>query len=322
MLEKFKKNIFIVVTLSAIIYLLLSLYADFSNVFCAIKKFEWPYYIIILILSYLTFFTRYLKWEYYLKLLDLKIKRSDSYQIFMSSLIMSVTPGKVGDLIKSYMAKKIADIPISQTAPIILVERITEFVALIIIALAGISLFEKWRFIVILLAIIVFGIAFLISNKRAMGWSLIRLSKIKFMSKHINNLSIAIANSQKMLRPSPFIKMILLSLISWLFEGFGFYLILIKLEVNISMIWSFFIYSFSIILGSMAMIPGGLGVTEGSLTLLLVESSVSKDIAVAATFLFRLATLWFAVFIGIISLLVYQKKIGNIQFKNFSKLDD
>ena len=104
-------------------------------------------------------------------------------------------------------------------------------------------------------------------------------------------------------------------MISWIFEGFGFYLILIKFGIDISLGWSFFIYAFSIIIGSIAMIPGGLGVTEGSLTLLLIESGATKNIAVAATFIFRIATLWFAVIIGVFSLVLYQKKTGKLNFE-------
>ena len=315
MIEKVKKNIFIAIAFSALIYLGLSFYANFNDVASAIEKFDWIYFIIILILSYLTFFTRYLKWEYYLRLLDIKISKSDSYQIFMSSLIMSVTPGKVGDLLKSYMLKKTYDIPVSETAPIVLAERITEFLSLLLIALVGIYFYDQGKLIVILLAFLVFGLVLILTNKKASSWILSKLANFRFVKKHINNFSIVLTNSHKMLQPFPFINMILLSLISWIFEGFGFYLILIKFGIDISLGWSFFIYAFSIIIGSIAMIPGGLGVTEGSLTLLLIESGATKNIAVAATFIFRVATLWFAVIIGVFSLVLYQKKKGKFNFE-------
>ena len=124
-----------------------------------------------------------------------------------------------------------------------------------------------------------------------------------------------------MLQPFPFTSMILLSLISWVFEGFGFYLILSTFEIQISLGWSFFIYAFSIIVGSVAMIPGGLGVTEGSLTFLLIESGAAKNIAVATTLIFRLATLWFAILVGVLSLVIYQKKTGKWNFKQIPNDD-
>ena len=54
---------------------------------------------------------------------------------------MSVTPGKFGELLKSYMLKQISNEPISKTAPIVLVERITDFLSLLFIAIIGSYLF-------------------------------------------------------------------------------------------------------------------------------------------------------------------------------------
>ena len=64
------------------------------------------------------------------------------------------------------------------------------------------------------------------------------------------------------------------------------------------------------------MLPAGLGVTEGSLTFLLVEGGVAKNIAVAATFIIRVVTLWFALFVGIVSITLYQKRFGQITMDN------
>ena len=60
------------------------------------------------------------------------------------------------------------------------------------------------------------------------------------------------------------------------------------------------------------MLPGGLGVTEGSLTFLLVQKNIPKDIAVASTFVIRVATLWFAVLVGVFAVSIYQKRFGKI----------
>jgi uncharacterized protein (TIRG00374 family) len=64
------------------------------------------------------------------------------------------------------------------------------------------------------------------------------------------------------------------------------------------------------------MLPGGLGITEGSLTYLLVQKDVPMDISVATTFIIRVVTLWFAVLVGIISLSFYQKRFGKIKIES------
>ncbi|MEN8192216.1 MAG: lysylphosphatidylglycerol synthase transmembrane domain-containing protein [Bacteroidota bacterium] len=314
MIEKVKKNIFIALAFSMIIYLLLSFYADFDEVKNAIMMFNWSYLILLFILSYLTFFIRYIKWEYCLKVLNIKISRSDSYQIFMSSLIMSITPGKVGELIKSYMIKQTNNIPVSYSAPIVLIERITEFLSLLLIGLIGLYFYEEWKYLVIVMIIILIAVIIFLSNEKIAGWNLTYLSKLKLINRHIKNVTTALSNSRKLLAIKPLLITLIISFISWISEGLIFYLILSSFDIDISILWSFFIYAFSIIVGSISMIPGGLGITEGSMTYLLVESGVAKNFAVAATLLFRIATLWFALLLGSYSLLLYQKKIGKSNF--------
>ncbi len=55
------------------------------------------------------------------------------------------------------------------------------------------------------------------------------------------------------------------------------------------------------------MLPGGLGVTEASLTGLLVILNIPKDVSAASTIIIRVATLWFAVVVGIIAVYYYNK---------------
>ncbi|MEE9432402.1 MAG: flippase-like domain-containing protein, partial [Melioribacteraceae bacterium] len=78
--------------------------------------------------------------------------------------------------------------------------------------------------------------------------------------------------------------------------------------INISALLSSYIYSFATIVGSLSMLPGGLGATEGSLTFLLSNNGFEKEIAVVATLIIRLVTLWFAEFLGAIALLIFSKK--------------
>ncbi|MBZ0200240.1 MAG: flippase-like domain-containing protein, partial [Ignavibacteriaceae bacterium] len=137
MLEKIKKKILISLAFAGLIYLGFTIYADFNNVAGAFKSFNWLLLPLLLILSFSNYIVRFLKWDYYLSILKVPVKKMDSFYIFMSGLIMSVTPGKFGEVLKSYLVKQIAGAPISKTVPIIFVERITDVVSLILIAVAG-----------------------------------------------------------------------------------------------------------------------------------------------------------------------------------------
>jgi len=60
------------------------------------------------------------------------------------------------------------------------------------------------------------------------------------------------------------------------------------------------IYGVAVLAGAVSFVPGGLGGTELVMTTLLILTGVDAPIAVSAVIICRLATLWFAVAIGLI----------------------
>lgn len=312
MFQNIRNKVFISIAIAAIIYLGFTIYADYEKVLLSFAKFNWLLLPVLLVLSLGNYVTRFVKWEYYIKKIEVKLHKIDSFSIFMSGLVMSVTPGKMGELLKSYLVKQVNGTSISKTAPIVFAERATDFLSLTIMALIGAYYFNYGKNIALIIgAFLIVGII-IISNKTIFDKLMIIFSKIKFISKHINKIQTAFDSSSKLLALTPLVSMTALSIISWGFECFGYYLIIKSFYSDINIFWSFFSYSFSTIVGALSMLPGGLGVTEGSLTLMLVHQGLKESDAFAATFITRAVTLWFAVLVGIISVLFYQKRFGKI----------
>ena len=115
----------------------------------------------------------------------------------------------------------------------------------------------------------------------------------------------------RLVRFKPLVIAFVISVISWFFECVGFYIVLnvfsTSTNIEVSLLTATFIYGFSTLIGAIAMLPGGLGVTEASLTGLLQILKIPKNISVASTIIIRVATLWFAVIVGIFAVLIYQR---------------
>jgi len=235
----------------------------------------------------------------------------------MSGLIMSITPGKMGELLKVYLVKQISGTPISRTAPIIFAERITDFISLVIIGLIGAYVYDYGRNIVLAVGLFFVILIIVISNKNIALPIIKQFERINFIRKYLLNIHSAYESSYILLRPAPFFYMTMLSFVSWSFECLGYHIILINFGVKLSYLWASFSYAFATIVGAISMLPGGLGLTEGSLTYMLIQKSYSREIAVASTFVIRAVTLWFAVLVGIISVSLYQKRFGKITDENF-----
>lgn len=102
----------------------------------------------------LNYFFRFLRWEYYLRVLQIRIPLSESFGIFMSSLSMAVTPGKMGEVVKAYFLKALHGIPMSKSMPIVFAERVTDFLALLIISFAGAYEIGYEKKIIVMLALV------------------------------------------------------------------------------------------------------------------------------------------------------------------------
>jgi glycosyltransferase 2 family protein len=312
--QKIKKKLLVSIALAGLLYLGFTIYADFGQVAIAFSNFNWILLPVLLLCSICNYLVRFSKWDYYLKIINVKISKIDSLSVFMSGLIMSVTPGKMGELLKAYLLKELTGTSISKTAPIIFVERITDFVSLMLIALAGAYYYNYGRTIAVIVALFFFIVIVFLSNRRIALPFLKLMERNAFLNKHLHKIHEAYDSSYQMLSPLPLLKMTVVSLFSWFFECLGYYLILrnFPLNVHIALFWSTFSYCFATIIGAVSMLPGGLGVTEGSLTFMLVNKGISNQYAVASTFIIRAVTLWFAVLIGVISVSLYQKRFGKI----------
>jgi len=307
--DKLKKNIFYIVGYATLIYFILLVFSDFDLVLTALYNFPFTTILIVQIVIIISLILKFIRWHSYLINLNIKITLIDSVFIFTSGLIMSISPGKIGELLKAYLIKNKYQVSFSKTSSIIFAERIIEFIALIIIAFAGVFLYEfGYQYIVI--PIIVIGLLFfIVSSKNIVSIIFSLLTKITYFKNKINNLSMMHSSLVRLFETKLFLKMLILSIAAWLLECFGFYIILSSFAIDVKVMWSAFVYSIAIIFGAISMLPGGLGATEGSLTYLLSQNSIAENIAIVSTILIRIVTLWFSVLIGFIAYFIFVKKI-------------
>ncbi len=326
MFQKYKKKIIYSIVFGALVYLALSIYAKFDELLAAFGMFFWWVFPIALVLSFCNYIFRYFKWEYYTKLLGVAPSRRTNLLIFLSSFTMAVTPGKLGEVFKSYLLKEQNSTPVSKSAPIVIAERITDFLSLIMLSIAGAVIFETGAYLIFIVGVFFILTILVISSKKVSYFVISFFESFKFFSKFSHRIHTAYDSIYQLVRFKPLVYAVVLSIFSWFFECFEFFIIIhsfgIENLTHINIFVATFIYGFATIAGAVTMLPGGLGVTDASMPFLLVKLSktISENVAIAATIITRVATLWFAVLVGIISVLIYQrvshKKIGEIVLEN------
>ena len=130
---KFKKSLLIGILGIIVIYAIILIGFDINIISEKIGDFDSQYLPIIISLIPLTWGVLFLRWNLLLKNSDIDIPLKDNFMIFISGFALGVTPGKVGELIKSQLLKNKFNIPRTKTAPLVIVERFYDFFAIAII---------------------------------------------------------------------------------------------------------------------------------------------------------------------------------------------
>src|SRR4029077_12374559 len=90
--------------------------------------------------------------------------------------VMSVTPGKVGEVFKSLLLYEARGVSIARTAPIVIAERLTDLIALVLLTAMGSLAFEHGVPIAAGGAVLVSGIL-VVCAYRPLGEALLRLGE-------------------------------------------------------------------------------------------------------------------------------------------------
>lgn len=287
----------------------LALYADLPHMAIALARFRWQYLPVILALTLSNYAWRFVKWQYYLRRLQIRLPWYKSLLVSLSGLSMAITPGKVGEILKAYQLKRATGVEISRTTPIIVAERLTDGIALFGLASTGLVLYHfGWQILVTLLLCSIAGIL-LVQNRQLMLKLLNIGEQVPAMSRISHVIRSFYESAYTLLQWQALLIAIAIGLISWSGECGALYFVYSGLGVAASLdlfIKAMFILAVSSLVGSASGLPAGLGTADSSmvgLTRLLI--STSATLAGAATLLIRLCTLWFGLLVGGIAALLF-----------------
>ena len=290
--------------------------SDYNIISEKISNFKISYLPLILLFVSASWIPLSIKWHLLLKNCGINIPLKKSISIFLSgSAFTTITPGQIGALMKSQILKVGFDIPHRKTVPIILVENVYDLIGAILASIMGIIILgiEPYFILIAISALIV--IFFFMYYKPASKLFFERITKAKFFSKYVEDIS----EFEKIIQKSTDVKIaitsILLSITYWFIISIAVYFTLIAFDINIlDYLQVLAIYTTSILLGAVSFIPAGLGVAEGSIAGLLTLNGIDVSTALILSIMIRILTLWYSVSIGFIAL----KFTGGFTFRKNS----
>jgi uncharacterized protein (TIRG00374 family) len=284
----------------------LGLYGDFADVSSTLAAFRWNLIPALLGLTTLNYLVRYLRWRRLLHLTGTRTPRLlHDVLIFLAGTAMILTPGRAGEWLKSYYLRDMYGVPVARTAPIILVERVSDSLAMLLLAATGFFLFGRGG--AVLLIVIVVAMAAIVGLRHRGFASLVLRGVRRLPAAHrlLPPIEDFHESSRILFSLSGLSWSCGLGLLAWALECLTFFLVLVGFGKP--MTWTLvaqaaFIFPIATLAGSLSLLPAGIGVTEGSMTgMTQAILAVPRSLGVASALLVRATILGFAFALGLVA---------------------
>ena len=313
---KFYRNFLLVVVSMIVLYIVFLIVSDFNVIHEKIFDFKTDYLPIILLLAPLSWVIVFFRWHFLLKNSNIIIPKKENFKIYMAGFAMSVTPGKVGELIKSQFLKSKYGVSRKNTLPIIISEYFYHMVGVLVVSIIGVYYFEFSLYIIILTSALIITTLTIISSETFFKKFVNLISKRNFLKKYVSPISDSHIILKKSTRGKIFIISSGLSIAFWLTEVLIVYFVFLSFNIlNFEFFKIAAIYTTSLILGMLSFLPMGIGVVEGSLAGFLNYEGIDISIALTLVILIRIFTRWYGVIVG----LIFMKLIGGFSKNLFAQ---
>ncbi|MDQ3892288.1 MAG: flippase-like domain-containing protein [Actinomycetota bacterium] len=310
-MERLKKNFILALVLGLAVYLVLAIVSGLEDLRDALSGFDFFLIPAILGLVSLSYAVRFVRWTYYLRLLKVRVPLRANAAIFAAGLSMTISPGKLGEVLKSVFIKDVAGTPVARTAPAVVAERATDGTGMVLWGLLGALAFSFGPWLLLLfLALTGVGIAVLRSRRFSLlaEKALRKLPLLDRLAPHVGDFHGA---SNELLAFRPLVVASGISFLGWGLECAAVYLCALGVGAEEPFLVVVFVFAVSSLAGAASMLPGGIGAAEAGMAgMFTAVAGLSGGLAVALTFIVRLTTLWFATLLGVAGLLLVRRVIG------------
>jgi len=308
-MQRIVRQVVLVMLVAVVLYGAMVVYRGMAEVSARFDGYAWWTFGAACGLAFANYILRFLKWEYYLAIAGIHgVPKWESFLTFLSGFVLTVTPGKVGEVFKSLVLLKTRQVPFERSAPIVVAERVTDLIGVIAMIAIGSLGFEGGLIWAVAGTVAVVLLLMFVASPRLSGWCIRMLTKLPGPLGRLGvrvqaKLQTALEQLRELTTPLRLLWPTLLSVVGWGLEGVALWVILHGFGENTPLALAIFFYATATLAGALIPLPGGLGVTDKMLEEQLAHlGGVATAAATAAMLMVRLATLWFAVAVGFAAL--------------------
>ena len=268
----------------------------------SLRVFDLRLLVPVLALSLFNYGLRWMRWDIYLRKVGAELSKGRSLAVFLVGFLLSVTPGKAGELGKAWLVRELGGGRALRVVSVILAERVTDVLGTFMLIALGTFPLKGGPWIAASGVAGVVVTLVLLTWRRGAERVFAILRKMPVVGPRVPQLIEMYDRLQELLSPGLAVMATTVATVAWAAEGLGFWLVVRNYAPKADLLLSVFNYTAANTLGGLSMLPGGLGAAEGSLAALLHEQGLATADAGSITLIVRAATLWFSVLLGLVAL--------------------
>jgi len=303
------RSILIFVVAGVALYAAATFASDYRTITASLIRFPIIVLMDVVGLVLIGWLLRGWRFYYYLRQGSDAVPLGYSIAAFLAGFALTGTPGKIGEAVKAVFLKQNYEVPVTRVVGIVMMERLMDLWGVLLLGSFSLVLFSGWWHLFLLCAAVVIAAGIFLCMERLYRPVLEFLGRASFLSWISGKILGILTAGRELMTPRIFIVGLFVSTIAWGMESVSLYLILEGLELPSTMLQANFAYCFSTIVGALSMLPGGIGGAEVSMIGVLKFMGISYADGLPAVILIRLCTLWLAILVGVIFMIVLLSRL-------------
>jgi uncharacterized protein (TIRG00374 family) len=290
-----------------------------------LRDFQWHWMPAILGSVMINFIVRELKWDFFRRAAGIRVPRFGSFLVFFSGYSMAISPARAGELIKPFMYHEYFGQKMRRSVPLVFCERVSDLLGMILLAAITLTsymiavsarLHSSAGYVGLLYGFLLFSTVFMlfmiwfIRQKRFVYGLLLKLGRSERLGFICHRARKLYYSTYPLLTIRNLLISSLVAVFSWFWECVAILLIIRGVgAAEVTLAQATFVFCMSTIFGGfLFFLPGGIGGFEASCAVMLQLLGVDKARAVSSIFITRFSTLFFAVALGFLFILITSAK--------------
>jgi uncharacterized protein (TIRG00374 family) len=263
----------------------------------------------LMLLSLLSYGLRYARWHYLLRRCGHRLDPRQGFPAYLAGFAFTATPGKAGELLRIRYFQPLG-IAADLTIATFVFERALDLIVILALASMAAAHFGLFpllaAFVLVFLGLLVVAARHTKTVFRISAW--LHHHQWPATAGLLRVLGQGLSQAGRWLTARDLLVSCALGAAAWLLTSMAFMALLQALDIPVARSMALAIYPMAMLAGAASMIPGGLGSTEAAIITMLHALGVELPTATLAAVGIRLASLWFAIIIGLLCIMLLEHR--------------